>query len=74
MQWSPAYLLEYTTLATNHNPLEDGELFRFYIDIHQVNVSNNLLHYSNPLVLHIQSCLPIRCGFHYITYLVHTVF
>ena len=39
--WTPAYLLEYISVA-NHDFLEEGDLFGFYIDTHQVNGSNDL--------------------------------
>ena len=38
----PAYLLKYTS-AANHGLFEEGELFGFYVNICQVNASNDRL-------------------------------
>ena len=41
--WS--HLLEYT-MPTNHSLLEEDGVFWFYVNTHQVNASNDLLHHS----------------------------
>ena len=61
--WGTLHIPEYT-LAVNQGVFEKSELFRFYVNTRQINVSTI---YS--ISLHIQSCLPVRHGFHFIIYL-----